>query len=85
MHLPEPTHSFGNIRLLLCIGHISDDFYRAHSRVFESGAAGTLIRTAGALHWQGVWMLPSCPDVFNPVGIRASQVSSKQERRYSFK
>ncbi|XP_022590966.2 uncharacterized protein LOC34619334 [Cyclospora cayetanensis] len=84
MQMPEPADNFGNIRLLLCLGRLPSSIGQngphnlpavsapTHDSS-DSGATGTLLRTAAALQWQGAWILPSCPDVFNPLAIRASQ------------
>ncbi|KAL8271750.1 hypothetical protein Esti_004345 [Eimeria stiedai] len=84
MRMPEPSTDMGNIRLLLCVGRLPPAFglpmttstsgaASFASGSVDSGAVGTLLRTAAALQWQGAWILPSCPDVFNPLAIRASQ------------
>ncbi|KAL8430685.1 hypothetical protein Efla_003667 [Eimeria flavescens] len=82
MRMPEQRADLGNIRLLLCLGRLPQTFGQSNTKdafsasapnPMESGAAGTLLRTAAALQWQGVWILPSCPDIFNPLAIRASQ------------
>ncbi|KAL8429574.1 hypothetical protein ACSSS7_006504 [Eimeria intestinalis] len=85
MRMPEPSTDLGKIRLLLCLGHLPAAFEppvstgtsgaaSCASGSIECGAVGTLLRTAAALQWQGAWILPSCPDVFSPLAIRASQV-----------
>lgn len=87
--MPEPADDLGNIQLLLCLGHLPSAFGQTEDRRLptrsnsvctnlNSGAIGTLIRTSAALQWQGVWVLPSCPDIFNPLAIRASQVRIKE-------
>ncbi|CBZ52397.1 conserved hypothetical protein [Neospora caninum Liverpool] len=88
MRHPAPAASFGDVRLLLCLGRPPNSFCEADigcgpSTSFEGdrdnleratlGMLGTILRSAAALQWQGVWLLPQCPDVFNPLGIRASQ------------
>lgn len=81
MRMPEPADDLGNIQLLLCLGRLPSAFGQARLSTpsnaeptsLSSGAIGTLIRTSAALQWQGAWVLPSCPDIFNPLAIRASQ------------
>ncbi|CDJ57270.1 hypothetical protein, conserved [Eimeria maxima] len=84
MRMPEPANDLGNIRLLLCLGNIPSSLgqtqkdrmpvvSRSNPEFLDSGVVGTLLRTAAALQWQGAWILPSCPDIFNPLAIRASQ------------
>eukprot|EP00388_Colpodella_angusta_P024112 GDKJ01062823.1.p1 GENE.GDKJ01062823.1~~GDKJ01062823.1.p1 ORF type:complete len:317 (-),score=27.55 GDKJ01062823.1:117-1067(-) len=60
--LPSPIEDFGDPRLILAIDHVSDP-----------GHLGTILRTALALQWHGVFILPNCVDPFHPVAIRASQ------------
>lgn len=83
MRMPDQADDFADIRLLLCLGHIPPSLGRIDQSTraskhspegLDSGTVGTLLRTAAALQWQGAWILPSCPDVFNPLAIRASQV-----------
>ena len=85
MRMPEPAENWGNIRLLLCLGNIPSSLgsirrdqtptaSSVNSDFLDPGTVGTLLRTAAALQWQGAWILPSCPDIFNPLAIRASQV-----------
>ncbi|CDJ30446.1 uncharacterized protein EMH_0058200 [Eimeria mitis] len=85
MRMPEQASDLGDMRLLLCLGNIPlsigqtrSDYMKTasmpHSDFLDSGTVGTLLRTAAALQWQGAWILPSCPDIFNPLSIRASQV-----------
>lgn len=84
MRMPNPASDMGNIRLLLCLGRLPSAFgrpscekaalsSRSAPESVETGAIGTLLRTAAALQWQGAWILPSCPDIFCPLSIRASQ------------
>lgn len=84
MRMPEAAENLGNMRLLLCLGNIPPSLgqtgidqtpTRCNSSAdfLEPGTVGTLLRTAAALQWQGAWILPSCPDIFNPLAIRASQ------------
>ncbi|CDJ68001.1 hypothetical protein, conserved [Eimeria necatrix] len=81
MRMPDQAQDFADIRLLLCLGNIPPSLGRIdqstaskHSAEdLDPGTVGTLLRTAAALQWQGAWILPSCPDVFNPLAIRASQ------------
>ena len=85
MRMPEPADDLGNMRLLLCLGNIPSSLgqmqkdqvpvvSRSNPDFLDSGVVGLLLRTAAALQWQGAWILPSCPDIFNPLAIRASQV-----------
>ncbi|CDJ49362.1 hypothetical protein, conserved [Eimeria brunetti] len=84
MRMPEQAESFGDMRLLLCLGNIPASIGRttkdqtqwefsSSPDFLDAGTVGTLLRTAAALQWQGAWILPSCPDIFNPLTIRASQ------------
>ncbi|KEP64841.1 UNVERIFIED_CONTAM: hypothetical protein HHA_203060 [Hammondia hammondi] len=88
MRHPTPAASFGDVKLLLCLGRPPNSFCETDtaSGSFKGleedrdnlervtlGILGTILRSAAALQWQGVWLLPQCPDVFNPLGIRASQ------------
>ncbi|KFG61918.1 TrmH family RNA methyltransferase [Toxoplasma gondii RUB] len=88
MRHPPPAASFGDMKLLLCLGRPPNSFCETDTACssfkgleedrdnFERlmlGILGTILRSAAALQWQGVWLLPQCPDVFNPLAIRASQ------------
>ncbi|PHJ25489.1 family rna methyltransferase [Cystoisospora suis] len=84
---PPPAKDLGDIRLLLCLGRppccYNEGIQAFPARTARdggsqadhivSGLIGTLLRSAAALQWQGVWLLPQCPDVFSPLAIRASQ------------
>lgn len=59
--LPEAS-ALRNVSKLLVLDQISDP-----------GNLGTLLRTALALGWQGVFFLPNCVDPFNEKAVRASQ------------
>lgn len=45
----------------------------ALDRVRDPGNLGTLLRTALALGWDGVFLLPECADPFNEKALRASK------------
>jgi RNA methyltransferase, TrmH family len=59
--LPKPS-PFEGKNYILALDAISDP-----------GNLGTLIRTATALNWDGVFLLPGCCDLFNDKVIRASR------------
>ncbi len=59
--LPPPS-SLRRAKSLLALDAISDP-----------GNLGTLIRTALALGWKGVFFLPGCADPFNDKALRASR------------
>ncbi len=61
--LPKPT-SVGTVSSLLVIDQISDP-----------GNLGTLLRTALALNWGGVFLLPNSVDPFNDKVMRASRAA----------
>ncbi|BAM42241.1 uncharacterized protein TOT_040000611 [Theileria orientalis strain Shintoku] len=69
--LPEPSSSLGVPRLVLAVCPSN----KAKSRI--SGAnLGTIIRSAQALEWQGVYVLKNDQiDLFDPLTIRSSQYS----------
>lgn len=60
--IPPQTHDFGDPRLVLVLDHINDP-----------GHLGTILRTALALQWHAVLILPNCVDPFHPIALRASQ------------
>lgn len=41
--------------------------------VADPGNFGTLLRTALALHWEGIFLLPGCCDPFNDKALRAAK------------
>mmetsp|Transcript_28549 Transcript_28549/g.64745 ORF Transcript_28549/g.64745 Transcript_28549/m.64745 type:complete len:316 (+) Transcript_28549:23-970(+) len=41
--------------------------------VTDFGVLGTVLRTAWALQWQGVYVLDNCCDIWHPLAVRASQ------------
>lgn len=45
----------------------------AFDAVSDPGNLGTLLRTALALNWDGIFFLPDCCDPFNPKVVRASK------------
>ena len=59
--LPEATSLEGKKRIL------------ALDQIADPGNLGTLIRTAHALGWEGVFFLPNCVDPFNDKVLRASR------------
>ncbi len=61
--LPEPATLKGK-RWILALDGLSDP-----------GNLGTLLRTALALGWEGVFLLPTCVDPFNEKALRASRGS----------
>ncbi|PFH34579.1 hypothetical protein BESB_066120 [Besnoitia besnoiti] len=88
MRYPPPAATFGDVKLLLCLGRPPSSFYEnsvaggaakgpeeecGNDQQSALGTVGTILRSAAALQWQGVWLLPHCPDIFSPLGIRASQ------------
>ncbi len=46
--------------------------------VSDPGNLGTLVRTALALGWEGIYLMPGCCDLFNEKAIRAARGSSFQ-------
>ncbi|MFZ0566253.1 MAG: RNA methyltransferase [Chlamydiales bacterium] len=59
--LPEPTSLIGKKRVLVL------------DQIADPGNLGTLIRTAFALGWEGIFFLPGCVDPFNDKVLRASR------------
>lgn len=59
--LPKPHSLIGKTPLL------------ALDRINDPGNMGTLLRTALALDWEGVFLLPNCVDPFHEKVIRASR------------
>jgi len=45
----------------------------ALDRIADPGNLGTLLRTAHALGWEGIFLLPNCVDPFNDKVVRASR------------
>ena len=62
--LPEPQSLIGKGPLLTL------------DAIRDPGNLGTLIRTALALGWAGVFFLPTCVDLFHEKAIRASRAAS---------
>lgn len=60
--MPKPRQDLERLKLLLCLDHIE-----------QPGLLGTVLRTAMAFQWQGVFFLPNCADPFDQKCIRASQ------------
>lgn len=59
--LPKPKSLGSDQRWLLCDG------------VADPGNLGTLIRTARAFEWDGVFLTPGCSDPYNAKALRASR------------
>lgn len=64
VELPAPVEfaAGGNLQRLLVLDGLQDP-----------GNVGTLMRTAVALGWQGVFCLPGCCDLFNDKAVRAAR------------
>lgn len=61
VHLPKP-HSLKDFQYLIALDEINDP-----------GNLGTLMRTALALGWEGVFLTSSCADPFNDKAVRAAK------------
>ncbi|KAL6637623.1 hypothetical protein ACP70R_025195 [Stipagrostis hirtigluma subsp. patula] len=80
MHMPKHFRDLGSDEG----GAVLDGLFHSPKRILvldgiqDPGNLGTLIRSACAFKWDGVFLLPACCDPFNEKAIRAARGASLQ-------
>uniref|UniRef100_A0A0A9B8V2 tRNA/rRNA methyltransferase SpoU type domain-containing protein n=1 Tax=Arundo donax TaxID=35708 RepID=A0A0A9B8V2_ARUDO len=80
MHMPKHFRDLGSDEG----GAALDELFRSPKRILvldgiqDPGNLGTLIRSACAFKWDGVFLLPACCDPFNEKALRAARGASLQ-------